>query len=300
MGGHIVCGIDGVPDTSRAAAVAARLARDLGCTAVLAHVEVQDETSAGVGAASVAYVRELGRVRALMDRHGFPRGTSARLTRGEPAEALLEITNAHDAELVVVGSRGRLEVGRALLGSVSSTLMRTAPCPVVVVPPSASVPFESDRLRSVVCGVEGPDAAQRLLRLGADLVDRLGGTLHAVHAFDPGRVSPGTGGIAPALLPQLREVAEARLESALAEAGVSARRGVVALPPAEAIARVAKEVQAGLIVAGSHGRGRLGSILHGSVTIRLAATSPAPLVVLPPDTRLAPGSGHYELSAEAA
>ncbi|SHF70299.1 universal stress protein [Streptoalloteichus hindustanus] len=52
-----------------------------------------------------------------------------------PAEALLR--EAQDADLVVVGSHGRGAVRRVLLGSVSHTLLRYAPCPVAVVRPHA-------------------------------------------------------------------------------------------------------------------------------------------------------------------
>ncbi len=41
---------------------------------------------------------------------------------------------AHDADLVVVGARGRGGIGAALLGSVSTWMLHEAACPVVVVP----------------------------------------------------------------------------------------------------------------------------------------------------------------------
>lgn len=53
------------------------------------------------------------------------------LVKDKPAAALLRL--AHDAELLVVGSRGRNGVTRMLLGSVSHTVVLHAPCPVVVV-----------------------------------------------------------------------------------------------------------------------------------------------------------------------
>jgi nucleotide-binding universal stress UspA family protein len=37
------------------------------------------------------------------------------------------------ADLIVIGSEGRTGVGRALLGSVAEKVVRTAPCPVLVV-----------------------------------------------------------------------------------------------------------------------------------------------------------------------
>ncbi len=54
-----------------------------------------------------------------------------RLSELTPAEALLK--EADDADLVVVGSRGRGELRSLLLGSVSRTVLERAPCPVAVV-----------------------------------------------------------------------------------------------------------------------------------------------------------------------
>jgi hypothetical protein len=39
-----------------------------------------------------------------------------------------------DAQLLVVGTRGRSVIGRAVLGSTSSYCAHHAPCPVIVVP----------------------------------------------------------------------------------------------------------------------------------------------------------------------
>ena len=56
----------------------------------------------------------------------------AHLAADGPAAAVLAA--AAGAELIVVGARGRGAAGSALHGSVSSAVLRHAPCPVVVVP----------------------------------------------------------------------------------------------------------------------------------------------------------------------
>jgi nucleotide-binding universal stress UspA family protein len=53
------------------------------------------------------------------------------VAEGDPAEAL--ITAAKDANLLVLGTRGRTRLAGFLLGSVSSRCAAAAPCPVLLV-----------------------------------------------------------------------------------------------------------------------------------------------------------------------
>ena len=53
------------------------------------------------------------------------------VVEGGSAEALIDA--AADADLLVVGNRGRGNLAAALLGSTSAKVADSAPCPVVVV-----------------------------------------------------------------------------------------------------------------------------------------------------------------------
>lgn len=52
---------------------------------------------------------------------------------GDPGEEIVAAARRMDADLVVMGSRGLGGLGRAVLGSVASYVMRNAPCPILVV-----------------------------------------------------------------------------------------------------------------------------------------------------------------------
>ena len=54
------------------------------------------------------------------------------VVRGDPGQALCDLAAELPASVVIVGSRGRSGITRALLGSVSDHVIRHAPCPVLV------------------------------------------------------------------------------------------------------------------------------------------------------------------------
>jgi nucleotide-binding universal stress UspA family protein len=83
--------------------------------------------SAHALAVAEALARELD---ASLERITVPPG------EGDPADVLARLSR--DLDLLVIGSRGYGPLRHALLGGVSAELMRTASCPVLVVPRSAS------------------------------------------------------------------------------------------------------------------------------------------------------------------
>jgi nucleotide-binding universal stress UspA family protein len=74
------------------------------------------------------------------ERTGPPRGTgyhgARQATFGTPRSALL--TAAAEAQILVVGSRGRGGLEGMSLGSIASALLHHSPCPVAVVHPQAA------------------------------------------------------------------------------------------------------------------------------------------------------------------
>ena len=277
MSGCIVCGVDGSREAGRAAGVAARLARDLGSSAVLVHVQ-EEPRRPRLSLRFPRPGRRWRRRRLLRDTAAeccFPPDNALRLKTGDPTTELLAGAREEDAELLVVSTGGLGTASPALLGGTASALMRSSPCPVVVVPTRSVTPLDAESMRDVVCALEGRPGDAALLGLAADLAARLGGELHAVTRSGDPIGAPGLG-----IDAQVHAVGEGPMD--------------------EAVRRVADEARAGLVVIGPPPASPPPSGLSIPVAVALAADGDTPVVVLTDAAELYLGSGHYEFADRVA
>jgi nucleotide-binding universal stress UspA family protein len=100
----------------------------------------------------------------------------ARVVNESPVHALTDLSR--DAELLVLGSRGRDGFRVSALGSVGQRIAVHAHCPVVIVPEG------SPRLlnRRIVAGVSATRAGRHAVDFAADEADRWGGELVLLRA----------------------------------------------------------------------------------------------------------------------
>jgi nucleotide-binding universal stress UspA family protein len=79
-------------------------------------------------------------LRRLLDRYDAP-DPSTRVERllleGDAAEEIVRLAE-EEADLIVLGTRGRTGLPRLLLGSVAEKVLRRAPCPVITVRATAA------------------------------------------------------------------------------------------------------------------------------------------------------------------
>jgi nucleotide-binding universal stress UspA family protein len=128
--GRVLVGVDGSPGAARALEWAAGEA--IARNAALRALYVSDADRADVAAQT-----ELSTALADLSKTrvgGENLQISSDLIHGPIAKALLR--EAHDDDLLVVGSRGRGGMRSTLLGSVAHQVVTNAPCAVVVVRPS--------------------------------------------------------------------------------------------------------------------------------------------------------------------
>lgn len=149
---HILVGTDGSDDAVEAARRALAVLAAADTVTLVCVAEPPPEASAGLEsgfAGGVATPEELERAHAAADAEAraalertaavVPAGPAVelRVEAGDPGPVLVRLARDLGADAVVVGTRGRGAVKRMLLGSVSTHVANHAPCPVVVVGPSA-------------------------------------------------------------------------------------------------------------------------------------------------------------------
>jgi len=78
----------------------------------------------------------LNQLRTLLSAEGVPDALPEVRVSPAPAQEIVEYAGEIHADLIVVGTHGRSGMSRLLMGSVAEHVVRTAPCPVLVVRPS--------------------------------------------------------------------------------------------------------------------------------------------------------------------
>jgi nucleotide-binding universal stress UspA family protein len=134
----ILVATDGSAGSLLAGEQAVRLAKSLGARLyVLNVVDTNQAFHAGIhyGEALLelkqAGVRATEEIKTLSSQKGVPCETA--VLKGDPARAIIEVADYIRADYIVVGSGRKSGVGRILLGSVSSGVLRRAGRPVLVV-----------------------------------------------------------------------------------------------------------------------------------------------------------------------
>jgi nucleotide-binding universal stress UspA family protein len=280
----LVCGVDDSAHAVTVVAVAGRIAHQLGLRLRLVHSVHPNAFRHGSERDSA-----LARGRELLATLGADPDDDAHVVElGDPA-SLFKAVLEEGAALTVVGSRGRGPARAALLGSISNAVIASAPCPVVVVPPHAVIHVVAPP--TVICGLDGSSGAAAALQSAAALASGLGGRLVALHA-STAVIPPMIDSVGVAYYPQPAPLKDLRAAVSLADrrlaelnvevpAGVQVETG----DAAAALAAAAAEEDSAILVVGTRGQGPVRSALLGSVSARLAATAPVPVMIVPPTAR---------------
>lgn len=182
------------------------------------------------------------------------------------------LRRSETAHLLVVGSRGHGAFRRALLGSVSTALVRHAESPVAVIPETAPAPAGP-----VVVGVDGSPVSAAAIALAYEEADARRVPLIAVHGWSELYryvAREEMQGEAEALVAQSLAGRAEQYPDVVVERLVEEER------PAKLLLKAAES--ACLVVVGSHGRGGFPGMTLGSVSQAVVHGTECPIIVVRP------------------
>ncbi|MDH3752512.1 MAG: universal stress protein [Acidimicrobiia bacterium] len=202
-----------------------------------------------------------------------------RVHGGDPREVVLELAEAEDASVLVLGRTGRSGgPGFLHLGSVVEHVAHHTRQPLAVIPETASGP-----IRRIILGVDGSPESLHAVTWCAEIARAVEATVVAVTVDEPSYEW------APASSPKnwRRDVEHGidQLVAPLAAAGTA----VTSLAqrnrhPADGLLDAASERGGDLLVIGTRGAGGFTGLRAGGVAMKVLHRASLPLVLVPPSS----------------
>lgn len=267
----------------------ARLAKTAGASLRLVHVlsagvAAQLQSLIGLGSDLEAKLFEATRqeLQTLADRLAAEREVQVDigLVQGSVAGEITREADAMDADLVVLGARGKGFLRRLMLGSTAERLLRKSTRAMLVVKQRAHEPY-----RRVLVAVDFSPWSAPLV----DLARRVAPRAHIVllSAYDvPFEGKLRYASVSDATIDLYREqawhAAERQLHALAARAGLAPSQWTPCLPRGDpSLAIVENELDRGcdLIVVGKHGQNAAEELLLGSVTSHVLAEAMGDVLV---------------------
>ena len=202
------------------------------------------------------------------------------------AEIAAQVAALH-ADLLVVGTHGLSGFKHALLGSVAEKIVRSAPCPVMVVPAHDATATHDVSFKRIICPIDFSESSLAALEYALSLAEESDSHLTLVYALElppelhalPTREGVDVDAVRAAAqadaLTRLRALVPAgaraycTIETTVADG--KAHRVVLA---------AAKETRADLIVMGVSGHGAIDRWMFGSNTAGVMRGAACPVLVV--------------------
>ena len=199
------------------------------------------------------------------------------LRDGDPRRVILDMAEAEEADLVVLGRTGRGGgPGFMHLGSVVEHMAHHTNHPLAVIPPGAQAPIQR-----IVVGVDGSSESRHAVDWCGGLAVTTGATVVAVMVAEPNvGWTPGSS------TAKWRHDAERRLEElvpSLLVAGIKVDSVVQPdLHPADGLLGVASARGGDVLVIGTRGAGGFFGLRAGGVAMKVLHRASLPIVLVPP------------------
>jgi len=199
------------------------------------------------------------------------------LEEGEPSTRIIDIADAHNRELIIMGRRGLSHLERAFVGSVTQRVIGQGHSDVVVVPKESPLAW-----KKILVATDGSAYSHAAVERAIRFALSYGGEIEVVSVVDvPSELYGDAPGLVESLIDKAKGYAAAAAKT-VAEAGISVNPHVLEGLPYEVIPELARKLGAQVIVVGSHGRTGMRRLLMGSVAEKIIGFASCPVLVAKP------------------
>ncbi|MGC2063984.1 MAG: universal stress protein [Thermodesulfovibrionales bacterium] len=197
------------------------------------------------------------------------------LEEGETHERVLDLADAENCDLIIMGRRGVRRFERSLVGSVTARVIGYSARDVLVVPHDGNVGWEK-----VLVATDGSRHSAIAVDHAINFAKSYGGELNILSVVDmPDELYGEAPGLVEDLVAKAKGYVGAAARQAEAE-GIRTQTFVRETEAYRAIIALATEQKVNTIVLGSHGRTGLRRLLMGSVTEKVIGHAPCPVLVV--------------------
>lgn len=194
---------------------------------------------------------------------------------GEVYERIVDLADAENCDVIVMGRRGLRRIERTLIGSVTARVIGHTQRDVLVVPNGTTVGW-----KTIVLATDGSKYSAAAAERAIAFAKSYGGALKVLSVVD---VPSEFYAEAPKAVEDLVRKAKgfvADVKKQAEAAGVPAETFVGEAEAYQAVNNLAQEQKADMIVLGSHGRTGLRRLLMGSVTEAVIGHALCPVLVV--------------------
>jgi nucleotide-binding universal stress UspA family protein len=194
---------------------------------------------------------------------------------GEPYERILDVAEAENCDLIVMGTKGMSGIERVLVGSVAAAVIGHSHRDVLVIPAKSQISWQR-----ILVTTDGSKYSEAAAERAINYAKAYGSELAAVAVVDaPAELS----GVSPGAVEDMIRKAKRYVEEVKSQAdSAGLKTETFVLEGEEAYRKItefAKEHNINIIVMGSHGRRGLSKLLVGSVAERIIGYAHCPVLI---------------------
>ncbi len=196
---------------------------------------------------------------------------------GEIYERIVDLADAENCDLIVMGRKGLSQIERAFMGSVAARVIGHSQRDVLVVPINTTIGW-----KSIFLNTDGSKYSEAATESAINFAKFYGGELMVLSVVE---VTEEFLARAPGMVEDMVKKAKGFVEDVKKKAEGSNIKTTSFVREGEAyrvITNLARENKVDIIVLGSHGRTGLRRLLMGSVTAKVIGHSPCPVLVVKP------------------